>query len=204
MVDNRIKGVEHFHRENFPFWKIKCIRKGWKKKWTNMRRHRLLRFPYRFLNRSLIDLTGNVRAIKKRVKISCRGAFSFELLELIKRFIGSKITISQIVRPFPFLFPFLLIAADCNYILFFFFRLFVIFRSFLVFLSLFTDVKIYIYIHSWCSLTTIKRRGWKIISKQITTPYALYRSTGSYEINPRSMSMVWRVFREITDVEEKR
>lgn len=56
----------------------------------------------------------------------------------------------------------------------------------------------------WCSLTAVKRHGWKIISKQITTPYALYRSTGSYKINPCSMSMVWRVFREITDVEEKR
>lgn len=114
-----------------------------------MRRHRLLRFPYRFLNRSLIDLTRNVGAIKKRVKISCRGAFSFELLELIKRFIGSKITISQIVHPFPFPFPFLLIVTDYNYILFyFFFRLFLIFRSFLVFffVSLFTDVKIYTYI----------------------------------------------------------
>lgn len=170
-----------------------------------MRRHRLLRFPYRFLNRSLIDLTGNVRAIKKRVKISCRGAFSFELLELIKRFIGSKITISQIVRPFPFLFPFLLIAADCNYILFFFFSSLRDFSFiFGFFVSLHWRQNIYIYIHSWCSLTTIKRRGWKIISKQITTPYALYRSTGSYEINPRSTSMVWRVFREITDVEEKR
>lgn len=173
-----------------------------------MRRHRLLRFPYRFLNRSLIDLTGNVGAIKKRVKISCRGAFSFELLELIKRFIGSKITISQIVHPFPFPFPFLLIVTDYNYILFyflFFFRLFLIFRSFLVFffLSLSLLTSKYIHIYSWCSLTTIKRRGWKIISKQITTPYALYRSTGSYEINPRSTSMVWRVFREITDVEER-
>lgn len=113
-----------------------------------MRRHRLLRFPYRFLNRSLIDLTGNVRAIKKRVKISCRGAFSFELLELIKRFIGSKITISQIVRPFPFLFPFLLIAADCNYILFFFFSSLRDFSFIFGFFCLSSLTSKYIYIYT--------------------------------------------------------
>lgn len=143
MVDNRIKGVERFHRENLLFWRIKCIRKGWKKEeekktWTNTRRQRLLRFPYRFLNRSLIDLTGNVGAIKERVKISrveMRFPLNFRADQTVYRF--ENYNFVQIVHPFPFPFS-LLIIINYNFVYFsflfsFFFRLFAIFRFFLVF-----------------------------------------------------------------------
>lgn len=140
--------------------------------------------------------------MRKRVRKLCLGYF-FEPSNWLNSLNSLKIIIVHVN-----LFPFFLVY------LFFVFHSFVLFFFlFLVYKLSFFSLPFFIFIFCfhwrqnmcrWCSLTAVKRHGWKIISKQITTPCALYRSTGSYKINPCSMSMVWRVFREITDVEEKR
>ena len=130
-----------------------------------------------------------------RIKISHRheSAFhwTFELIKLVYRL---KITIVRVnifpsfSRLFLFLFFFNSLFSSFTLLRSTLFLSFSVRSFFFFFVPSFSiDVKI----RAAGTLSpTVKRRGWKIISKQITTPYALYRSTGSYEINPCSTG-VW-------------